>query len=325
MEIYDDDGRRVLATFHAQFENEQPTVRFDACGGPKDNRINGEYNFGLQLVLQRLGLGGACLLRVLVESDKTRELPDSERQVTIDQAEYPIDLTRWANFFELRKGIGRGCARIGRDPESNSDGNRQKQLRLYVQFPAPTPVTERWLNALISQRPTQEDDEVQTSTEAAADGSVTTRVSYPRTAGGQGRSTNALRNRAVEEHAMNVAQTYFASEAGGAWKVANVASEKRGYDLKCTRGDEELYVEVKGTINAGDSVILTRNEVNHAHADPERNVLFVAYLIDAREQDGQWRCEGGERRVLRNWDPYVCGRLEPEQYKYTLPRWSDGE
>lgn len=326
MEIFDDNGRRVAATFHAEFQKGQPTLRFDACGGSKESRTNAEYNLGLQLVLQRLGLGGARLLEVVVESSTAiKEFEDpAERRVIIDEAEYPIDLTRWTDFPQLQIGIGRGAARI-RKPGLKPGGNTQRQLRLYVQFPAPTPVSERWLNALISQRPTREDDEIETSTEAAAGGSLTTRVSYARRAGGQGRSTNYLLNRAIEEHAMNVAQAYFASETGGAWNVTDVAAEKRGYDLKCTRGDEELYVEVKGTVSAGDSVILTSNEVNHAHADPKRNVLFVVYLIDAREQDGQWHCEGGETRVLRNWDPYACGRLDPVQYKYTLPRWSEGE
>lgn len=326
MEIYDDDGRRVEATFHAELMDGQPSVRFDASGGSRGSRTNAEYNRGLQLVLERLGRGGARLLNVVVESaEALKQFPDpADRQVRVDEAEYSIDLSRRTDFCQLQIGIGRGAAKI-RKPGSKGGGNTQKQLRLYVEFPAPTPVTERWLEALIAQRPTLENDEIVTSAETGADGSVTSRISYARTAGGQGRSTNQLRNRALEEHAMNVAQAYFASEAGGAWNVANVASEKRGYDLKCTRGNDELHVEVKGTMNAGDSVILTKNEVNHAHTDPERNVLFVVYLIDAQEQGGQWRCEGGQMRLLRNWDPYSCGRLEPQQYKYTLPPWSEGE
>lgn len=324
MEIYDDDGRCVSATFHAQVDGE-PWVRFDSSGGSEPNRTNREYNLGLQLVLQRLGLGGATLLDITVESDRVALLEQEQRQVIIDEAAYPIDLARWPDFAQLQRGIGRGAARVGRDPESKSEGNRQKQIRLHLRFPAPTPVTECWLNALISQAPVQIVDEVVTSTERAG-ASATTRVSYARaSSSGQGRSMNVLRNRAVELHAMEVARIHFANDAGGTWSIADVSSANAGYDLRCTRGDEELRVEVKGTVGAGESVILTRNEVSQAHADPERSVLFVVYSVDAEEREGEWTCCGGHTRILRNWDPKARGQLQVEQYKYLLPPWSDEE
>jgi hypothetical protein len=318
MDIYDDDGRLVKATFHTEFKEQQPTVLFHSSGGSKPNRINAEYNLGLQLVLQRVGLGGGTLLRV--ELVRTTEL------VIVDEAAYPIDLIRWTDFPKLQRSIGRGAAPVGRKSESKSEGNRQKQLRMYLQFSAPTPVTLSWLDALISQAPERvSDDEVVTSTDATEGAPPTTRATYARTSTGQGQSRDHLRNRAVEAHAMEIARSYFSSEAGGAWSVANASTERTGHDLRCTRGTDELRVEVKGTIGAGLSVILTKNEVTQAHADPTRSVLFLVYMIEAEEREGQWVCTGGCTRILRNWDPHASGKLEPEQYRYTLPRWSEGE
>lgn len=45
------------------------------------------------------------------------------------------------------------------------------------------------------------------------------------------------------------------------------------FDLLATRGDERLYVEVKGTSTSGEQVILTKNEVAHARANKAVMVL----------------------------------------------------
>lgn len=254
------------------------------------------------------------------------DLPLHERQVTIDEAAYPIDLTRWPDFRQLRVGIGRGSARVARDPNSSSDGNRQKTLRLFVSFSRTTPITREWLDALISQISGKSAvDEVVTTSAADAGATRAARVSYARIAAGQGRSMNHLRNRAVEMHAMDGAKSYFSSEQGGAWTVTDVSSQGKGYDLHCIRGNDQLRVEVKGTVGAGTSVILTKNEVNQAHEHPETSILFLVCMIDAEERDGQWICRGGYNRILRRWDPRARGQLEVEQYKYTLPAWSDDE
>jgi MrcB-like, N-terminal domain/Domain of unknown function (DUF3883) len=52
------------------------------------------------------------------------------------------------------------------------------------------------------------------------------------------------------------------SEQG--WEVERVGSQKRGYDLECTKEDRQvLHVEVKGTHTRGEKVVLTGNEVRH--------------------------------------------------------------
>lgn len=320
MEIYDDDGELVRATFHSEFvEETKPTVRFESCGGKEDRanvRRNHEYNEGLELVLKRLGLGGATLLSVDVESTRSLKLKPSERQLTIDEAAFPIALYGRDDYRQLRVGLGRGAARTARAPNATGGGSIQKQVRLYLSFPERAPVSVRWLDALLSQAPGG------LVASPSSDGSA--KSSLARIGRGQGRSQNTARNDAVELYAMAAAQAHFESDEGGCWTVEDVSKRLGdGYDLLCTRGDERLCVEVKGTIGAGESVILTYTEVDQAHANPERSILFLVYLIDAKEDEGQWSCSGGTTRILHRWDPHARGTLKPTQYKYTLPPLTD--
>lgn len=90
---------------------------------------------------------------------------------------------------------------------------------------------------------------------------------------GQGFGLNAQERRVVELHAMNLARRHFELD----WEVIDVSSNS-SFDLFCKRGSEELRIEVKGTTTAGDSIILTRNEVKEA-AEPGY-VLFVVSEIE---------------------------------------------
>ncbi len=77
---------------------------------------------------------------------------------------------------------------------------------------------------------------------------------------GQGFRISAADRKAIEDHAMEVANAYF-SKAG--WTVIDV-SANRSYDLHCTKDDETLCSEVKGATTDGASVLLTPNEVRTA-------------------------------------------------------------
>jgi hypothetical protein len=51
------------------------------------------------------------------------------------------------------------------------------------------------------------------------------------------------------------------------WSVASVESLRIGYDLRCTRGRDELHAEVKGTRAVLPSFIITEGELRRADAD----------------------------------------------------------
>jgi hypothetical protein len=128
---------------------------------------------------------------------------------------------------------------------------------------------------------------------------------------GQGYGSFTPRRRAIEERAMTVATDYF-SERG--WTVRDVSSN-RSYDLECTRGDDMLHVEVKGTTSRGNSILLTANEVAHARDFPH-TALFVLYGIRVRAGDPPV-ATGGRARVFDPWQ-IVEERLEALAYSYTV-------
>jgi dCTP diphosphatase len=94
------------------------------------------------------------------------------------------------------------------------------------------------------------------------------------------------------------------------------------FDLDCTRGEENLHVEVKGTISDGAKVLLTQNEVAHAKAGEAPIALFVVSAIQlTRTKEDGVSAAGGRERVL--WPREIDqGTLKPVGYEYELP--SDG-
>src|SRR5713226_9450094 len=77
--------------------------------------------------------------------------------------------------------------------------------------------------------------------------------------------------RAIETHAVKMAIKD--CEKRG-WKAVDV-SHKESYDLLCSRGKDEMRVEVKGTTSKGREVLLTPNEVSHARAAYPNVMLLV--------------------------------------------------
>ncbi|HSF87711.1 MAG TPA: DUF3883 domain-containing protein [Acidimicrobiia bacterium] len=94
-------------------------------------------------------------------------------------------------------------------------------------------------------------------------------------------------------------------------------SAKESFDLRCTKGGDELCVEVKGSTGDGSEVALTRNEVKHARESP--TALFIMSGITLRyDDDGQPFGEGGVPRVIDPWVIDRHGKLEALAYSYRL-------
>ena len=74
-----------------------------------------------------------------------------------------------------------------------------------------------------------------------------------------------------------------------------------GYDLRCTKDDAELHVEVKGSTVGAIQVELTANEVAHAKDYPEA-VLAVVDQIRIDLEDGEPIGSGGEVSILEPWE-----------------------
>ena len=132
--------------------------------------------------------------------------------------------------------------------------------------------------------------------------------------GGQGRGLSAPERKAVELLAMEAARGHYEAEGYSVVDTSGSAS----YDLRCTRGERELHVEVKGTTGAGESVFLTRNEVHHARDHYPDVALFVVSGIELQGRGTEMpRAQGGSATV---WDPWEVHEhsLTAETYRYRL-------
>lgn len=130
----------------------------------------------------------------------------------------------------------------------------------------------------------EEAPEVQDAVDAVA-------VQAGRKPSGQGFRVNADQRRAIEQHAMEMAKAHYARQE---WMIEDV-SLRDSYDLHCSRSDgSELRVEVKGTTGRGDTVLLTPNEVTHAHSYHPNVALFIVANIALGKEDGESQASGGD-------------------------------
>jgi len=147
----------------------------------------------------------------------------------------------------------------------------------------------------------------------------TQQVSTQAVGKGQGRSSDpAPWSRATELRAEEVViEHYVGLQYDYDPDDDRVADQKIGYDLRFTKGDEELHVEVKGTRNAGNQVNVTYGEVRHARTY-EGSVLAVVGGIEAVMVDGELSGQGGSLRFLGFWNA-EADSLTPTRYVYRVP------
>lgn len=139
-----------------------------------------------------------------------------------------------------------------------------------------------------------------------------------RRSGSRGRQAavmSAALNRAVERRAVEVMTGHLEAEG---WTVEDVGLVE-SYDLDCTRGQESLHVEVKGTSGRGEAVSLTANEVEHARDQfPEVALGIVSGIRLEIKADAKAVASGGD---LDFWHPWEidAGTLEATLFRYSPP------
>jgi hypothetical protein len=131
---------------------------------------------------------------------------------------------------------------------------------------------------------------------------------------GQGFISNSKKKKMIEQYAMRQAHRYF--ERAG--YVVKTHAGGRKYDLTCFRRDEEFFVEVKGTTNSGESVLLTAGEVDFARRHSANVALYVLHSI---RMEGD-RLSGGEEYVDRPWS-IDAAELRPTHYLLYLSEHMD--
>lgn len=134
--------------------------------------------------------------------------------------------------------------------------------------------------------------------------------------GRQGWLSDPVANKAVEMHAMALAARFFRAKG---YEVDTEVHRYRPYDLLCRKGSgQTLRVEVKGTTEAAESVMLTMGEVRSARAGEAPTALFVVSEIQLSANGKGWRTRGGKAGWIPRWIP-AERHLEPTAYTYRLP------
>jgi len=169
---------------------------------------------------------------------------------------------------------------------------------LYTLKPNGKPRTDAWIKGVVKyindydgpnllvDRGAETDDEIQMTLE---------RQEVRRR--GQGCLVDAELRKAIEEHAVKKAISYYRKKGYAVEDVGSV----RSYDLRCTKGKKILHVEVKGTQSEGNTIILTRNEVTNAKSNT--TALYILSDIVVKKGRGKnHSLTAGKQTVLDPWD-----------------------
>ena len=127
-----------------------------------------------------------------------------------------------------------------------------------------------------------------------------------------GRRFTAAENAAIEERAVLVTREHFENELG--YETEDVGTYE-SYDVRATKGQEVVKVEVKGTTTDGAEVVLTRNEVELHRVEHPNNALAVVRNITLDRSGDQPVATGGELVLVMPWE-IDEGGLIPIAYDY---------
>lgn len=126
-----------------------------------------------------------------------------------------------------------------------------------------------------------------------------------------GFQSNPRIRRAIEEYAMRWAETRLTDLLG---QKPTDTHKTKSYDFLCDLSGADLYVEVKGTQDNGDSIALTPKEVEHAQKH-KNSALFIVHSVKV-EGDINPIVSGGKEVFIHPWDISI-GTLKPRGYVFT--------
>jgi len=133
MRAYDDAGDLLDAIFFVEPSEGRLHVVLESRAGAGRRGVprNPDYIAALDTILTRLANLGATLHDADVASRVTRDLPPELRRIV----DVPLRLDRTTSIEQLRSGLTRSAARVGREPGATGSGNPTKRLRLTVEVP----------------------------------------------------------------------------------------------------------------------------------------------------------------------------------------------
>ena len=315
LRVHDSTGAPMAATFEVGVVDGAISLLFNSAGGKpaKEGGVarNADYAKGLEIVLRRLGQLGSTITDAYVDSQRMQDQPLDFRRLDVPSWPYPIHLGGVIDFDAFRKRLT-GAQRLIGKADKTKGGNERKRVRIQLEVPGFPPSSDSAsrlglvlsVSAILSQ--------VEQAI-ALIDTSSTPQPS-PGSSGGQGFISDVATKLAIEAAAMKAARNHYEAED---WSVKDVSAAKVGYDLLCERRDHRLCVEVKGTTQPPKSVLVSRNEVAFALANPESAVLFVLSDIVISTRHGAPVASGGTPMLIEPWKVEL-ERLSATGYNYAL-------
>ncbi len=315
LRVHDETGAPMAATFDVGIVDGAISLFFNSAGGKptKEGGVarNADYAPGLVIILRRLGQLRSTITDAYVDSQRMQDQPLDVRRLDIPGWPYPIRLKDVSDFDAFRKRLT-GAQRFIGKVDKTKGGNERKRVRIQLEVPGfpPNSDSATRLGLILSEaasvypvKPVAGSSEPFPATQPSGGGS-----------GGQGFINDVATKLAVEAAAMEAAQKHYEAMD---WAVKDVSAAKVGYDLLCERGGHHLYVEVKGTTQPPKSVLVSRNEVAFALANPECAVLFVLSGIVVNTDGGAPIASGGTPMVIEPWKVEL-ERLSATGYNYAL-------
>ncbi|KRE54810.1 hypothetical protein ASG92_24695 [Arthrobacter sp. Soil736] len=128
---------------------------------------------------------------------------------------------------------------------------------------------------------------------------------------GQGLQVDSAIRKAIEDAAQDRLMRHYRDQG---WTVTDTR-QNHPYDAVAVRGTERIFLEAKGTQSRGHSVIVTRNEVDHARKHP--GLCMMGVWSGIRLIDGDVDPQSGQFEILA-FNPDK-GLLSPRDFDWTLP------
>ena len=123
---------------------------------------------------------------------------------------------------------------------------------------------------------------------------------------------SSAKNEAVELYAVEKAVKYLTQQN---YKIERMPRKSFPYDLKATKENVELHVEVKGKSDTGEKVIVSRNEVKHSKKNAQNSVFILVHSIKANLTAKGYKASGGKLVVKNPW-ALDDNDLDPYTYEY---------
>jgi hypothetical protein len=115
----------------------------------------------------------------------------------------------------------------------------------------------------------------------------------------QGFGLTAKERKVVELQAMTLAEQWLRIQG---YKPKDT-SAKKPYDFEATKGDELIYVEVKGTTSdTADAIAMTHGEVDFHRSKKGQTALMLVTGIRLSKKEKETVAAGGDLEALVGWD-----------------------